>query len=535
MSKFDKTSGLPLAKRAKLGITDAQKQALRAYWSQTNPRPTQRACVDWFQSQFDRQIDRTTVSKILSSKYTHLDMGPAGSNKRVSSPQWPILDQNLAEWVEGHISVGYPITGPLIQYKAAEFWKKIPEYRDLPTPLFSDGWVTRFKQRHSLRYITFHGEAASVPSSIHDDIIPLRIICDQYKHEDIYNMDESGLYWRRMPNGGLSNGKIAGQKRDKTRVSIVVATNATGTDRLPLWLIGTAKTPRALRGVNIPALGCVWRWNKKAWMRHGIMEEWLRSFYRHISKDRRVLLLLDNCSAHTVGFANAPPPPHIRVLFFPANATSVYQPLDQGIIQNIKHHYRKKWIRWMIAILDRGLDPCEKMSLGYTLHWITSVWRYDVSDQTIQNCFFKSAMVDPISNPITQEQNELNTEIGALYDQATKLLGNAHNVMPLGEFLDPLDENEAPELDIYEESHVGEHIYSAPEDAEEEYISGPPLELPSNSDVLGYLQDILLWVGNKEKGTQHHIRQIEGLVDDFTRIQLDEKRQVTLDDMWREA
>jgi Tc5 transposase DNA-binding domain. len=125
MSKFDKASGLPLAKRAKLDITDAQKQALRTYWSQTYPRPTQRACVDWFQAQFHRQIDRTTVSKILS-KYAHLNMGPAGSNKRVLSPQWPILDQKLAEWVEGHISAGYPITGPLIQYKAAEFWKKIP-------------------------------------------------------------------------------------------------------------------------------------------------------------------------------------------------------------------------------------------------------------------------------------------------------------------------------------------------------------------------------------------------------------------------
>jgi hypothetical protein len=109
--------------------------------------------------------------------------------------------------------------------------------------------------------------------------------------------------------------------------------------------------------------------------------------------------------------------------------------------------------------------------------------------------------------------------------------------MPLEEFLDPSDENEAPELDIHEEPQVGEHIYSASEgeNAEDEYISGPPPELPSNSDVLGYLQDILLWVGNKEKGTQNHIRQIEGLIDDFTRIQIDEKRQMTLDDMWRQS
>ncbi|KAJ5197712.1 uncharacterized protein N7498_006829 [Penicillium cinerascens] len=46
--------------------------------------------------------------------------------------------------------------------------------------------------------------------------------------------------------------------------------------------------------------------------------------------------------------------------------------------------------------------------------------------------------------------------------------------------------------------------------------------------------DILLWVGNKEKGTQHHIRQIEGLISEFSRILIDEKRQVTLNDMgWK--
>lgn len=187
-------------------------------------------------------------------------------------------------------------------------------------------------------------------------------------------MDETGLFWRQMPNGGLSKDGHAGQKRDKTRITIAVATNATGSDRLPLWLIGTAKTPRALRGVNISTIGCSWRWNKKAWMRSGIMAEWLRAFYRHIGQQRRVLLLLDNFSAHLLGLETAPAPPNIKVLFLPANATSIYQPLDQGIIQNLKHRYRKKWMLWMINILDRGLDPREKMSLNYTLRWITQAW-----------------------------------------------------------------------------------------------------------------------------------------------------------------
>lgn len=41
-------------------------------------------------------------------------------------------------------------------------------------------------------------------------------------------MDETGLLWRQMPNGGLSKDGHAGQRRDKNRVTIAVATNATG-------------------------------------------------------------------------------------------------------------------------------------------------------------------------------------------------------------------------------------------------------------------------------------------------------------------
>ena len=113
-------------------------------------------------------------------------------------------------------------------------------------------------------------------------------------------------------------------------------------------------------------------------MRQDIMEEWLRAFYRRIPIHKKALLLLDNASPHVAGLKSTPPPGHIKVVFFPANATSVYQPLDQGIIQNLKHHYRKKWLRWMIAILDRGLDPHLRMNISYTLFWVTQAWKTSI-------------------------------------------------------------------------------------------------------------------------------------------------------------
>jgi len=432
----------------------------------------------------------------------------------------------------------------LIQIKANELWSKIPEYQDQQIPAFSKGWLTRFKKRHNLRYHTFHGEAASVPSSIHDQIRQIRTICDQYEPSEIYNIDETGLFWRRMPNGGLSYRKVARKKKDKTRISLVVTTNADGSDRMPLWIIGSAKTPRALRGVNFQALGCVWCYNKKAWMRQDIIERWLRAFYARIPIHKRALLLLDNASPHIAGLKSTPPPAHIRVIFFPANATSVYQPLDQGIIQNIKHHYRKKWMRWMIAILDRGLDPQIRMNIAYTISWITQVWKASILDQTIKNCFIKSTLIrlkskvetKPESQSVEVKEPGLNSEVQALYTEVIKRLGH-DDIIPFDQFLDPIDEDITPEDETNGEDQTDrEDIYIDTETSEAQDIedNGPPPEILSNSEVMGHLQDILLWVRSKEKSTSDHIRQVESLISEFGRIQVEEKRQVTLEDMgWK--
>lgn len=137
----------------------------------------------------------------------------------------------------------------------------------------------------------------------------------------------------------------------------------------------------------------------------------------------------------------------------------------------------------------------------------------------------------PHGEPATEptplvSQPGLREEIGALYKQVIEKLGD-DEFIPLEEFLDPSGESvsELPERnDIY--PYYGTMATQGLEDD-----SGPSPELPSNTAILGYLHDILLWAGNKETSTPEQIRQIEGLIRDLSRVQVDEKRQVTLDDM----
>ena len=58
----------------------------------------------------------------------------------------------------------------------------------------------------------------------------LQTVAGEYEEEDIYNMDESGLFWRMMPSQGLSSQSQPGLKKDKSRISLVFSTNATGND-----------------------------------------------------------------------------------------------------------------------------------------------------------------------------------------------------------------------------------------------------------------------------------------------------------------
>ena len=62
----------------------------------------------------------------------------------------------------------------------------------------------------------------------------LQEVAEGYAEEDIYNMDETGLFWKMMPSRGLSSQSLPGLKKDKTRITLVFCVNATGLDRFPI-------------------------------------------------------------------------------------------------------------------------------------------------------------------------------------------------------------------------------------------------------------------------------------------------------------
>ena len=69
------------------------------------------------------------------------------------------------------------------------------------------------------------GETADVVVNSHKK---LSVLILEYKVEDVYNMDESGLFYHLHPDKTISSGPVKGCKKAKDCVTLMFCTNADG-------------------------------------------------------------------------------------------------------------------------------------------------------------------------------------------------------------------------------------------------------------------------------------------------------------------
>ena len=210
-----------------------------------------------------------------------------------------------------------------------------------------------------------------------------------YEPRDIYNMDETGLFYRTLPDRTLSikGDECKGGKKSKDRITVSLCVNMVGDFEKPL-VIGRAAVPRCMK--NVKHLPVTWRYNRKAWMTTELFKEWITDFNKKMRKARRqVVLLLDNAPSHPKDLNLS----NVKLVFLPANTTSRLQPLDQGIIQAIKQLYRKKLLRSVISKIDDN-EQSSASSLSKSVNvldailWVSSAMN-EVSGQTVQKCFLR--------------------------------------------------------------------------------------------------------------------------------------------------
>ena len=221
-------------------------------------------------------------------------------------------------------------------------------------------------------------------------------------------MDKTGFCWKKLLNSGLTTSS-KGLKLDKTRITVNLYCNEDGSDKVPLQFIGKAQRPHCFsqnRISNPENLGIFWRWNSSAWMTHLIMIDWLKWFDQRAG--RPVLLLMDNFSAHQLALElieeRSRPLKWTRIEWFPANTTSIFQPLDQGIIQNWKCFVKRELLLFLKDKFDSGRDYTQTHYILRAIRWgISAQERVELS--TIINCQRKG--IEVLNKPVDSQSESL--------------------------------------------------------------------------------------------------------------------------------
>ncbi|CAG8623534.1 17662_t:CDS:2 [Gigaspora margarita] len=118
-------------------------------------------------------------------------------------------------WVNQVSSAGIVLSDELVKLKDCEFGNRL----GIPENDFN--------------------KAASVPlETLADERIKLRQLLSQYKPKNIYNTNKTGLFYQMLPNQTLVQQAVSGQKRDKSQLTVLLATNTTGSHKLmPLIIV----------------------------------------------------------------------------------------------------------------------------------------------------------------------------------------------------------------------------------------------------------------------------------------------------------
>ena len=132
-------------------------------------------------------------------------------------------------------------------------------------------------------------------------------------------------------------------------------------------------------------------------MNRTIFFRWLVRFDNYIGStpERRVALVLDNCSAH--GSAEfAPNLQNVQIIFLSKNTTSVLQPLDAGVIASLKKGHKKWKVRRAVDLLEAGTrENFYGCDVRTAMEVVYDLWsRQDSS--IILNCLKKTSISEDV-------------------------------------------------------------------------------------------------------------------------------------------
>lgn len=146
-------------------------------------------------------LSRKTVNTIMKNREAILkqqeDGGLSAKRIRLRGASYPKVEEALLLWLRDALAKNIPVNGVLLRKRA----EQLAFLLDCADFKCSEGWLDRFKARNGISFKCISGESDSVDlncvSSWKDSKLPQ--LLHGYSPDDVFNADESGLFYKLRP------------------------------------------------------------------------------------------------------------------------------------------------------------------------------------------------------------------------------------------------------------------------------------------------------------------------------------------------
>lgn len=271
------------------------------------------------------------------------------------------------------------ITGSRIKEKARDFARKFGSH-DFKA---SEGWLERFKTRNNST-LRFYNKKSGPEESFNWMEMSYLPMLKNFKPQNIFTLGEFGFLYRARPQKifGLRNNCVDGHLSTE-RLTVVVGANKSGTEKLPLMVIGKFQHPRSLR--NVKSLPAKYQHEQNAWMTAELFEDFMLTMNKKFEKEKRfVLVVVETSGIHSSSLV--PKLTNIQLVIQQPKSPS---PLRHGIVKNLKNFYRKEVVIKEVEIIGEGKDAAGEIDVLEAMKMLAESWE-NVTREMITKSFAKA-------------------------------------------------------------------------------------------------------------------------------------------------
>lgn len=350
-------------------------------------------------------IGRTTISDIIKRKYkffkfVSMNVDKEENLKRRRTLRRTVhkeLEEKLLAWYNESREQGQHISGPMISAKAQLMHKELG-YTEPFTA--SNGWLDRFKIRNGIKLC---GLREVKTESDVNAVAPFKATLGEIATylelslEQIYNADETDLFWKMLPNPDSDVNEVKASVRAyRERMTVLCCTNANGTHKLPLVCVGRGKKSRIFTSHEIRTMPANYYGQETAWMDQDIFREWfhnnfvpsVRQHLRSQGLKETALLLIDRSTSHPEDQYLRSDDGSFICHFFPPKVKTLIQPLEQGIVSSMKRYYRRDLLMDLISKGSTIAEFMKSLTIKDAIRGIAQGWD-QVTEETIRHGFSK--------------------------------------------------------------------------------------------------------------------------------------------------